>query len=404
MGRRAKLMFPLQDGRTVGASLKVRGEMYRVQYPHPRLRGQYVETTTKVPVRMGQGEAWKAAAQIIGKAYAPTLTTDPMKATWEEAMIEVAKDHDLRERSLEAYTSILNVFRATVPESNGPGDVTADMAEDFKKKYTNTPFKRSKKDDAKGYKRSAKTVENSIRRLSTLWVKLKPKYVRENVWEGVTRPTVPRKKPQVPGEDEVQKFFDWLDARYPVWTLPRLFVEVKALSGCRLNDLCQIYSWQLDPVRHTLTIKPEQDKTHRERTVPLPADLSEALNAVKGPTYLWERYLEDSRKYRPSTRTKNRAEFTPSLMYHGMQGIFSEYADQGGKLRSHGLRKRAITLMTLATQNIDQTAQAIGIDAQTARKYYLDAKQAFETDEVFKRMASVLRPPQKSAPTDPEAE
>lgn len=95
------------------------------------------------------------------------------------------------------------------------------------------------------------------------------------------------------------------------------------MSGCRLNDLAQIRSDQLDPVLHTLTIRPDQDKTHRERTIPLPADLAEKLNAVKGETYLWERYLEDSKKWRPGTRSKFREEFTPKLMYYGMQNISS---------------------------------------------------------------------------------
>lgn len=394
MGRHAKINFPLSDGRNVSGSLKLRGRIYRIQFAHPTEKGKWIEATTGVSKVTGYSDAMKAAAKIVLKHYAPTLPTDPLKATWEEAMQDVSEHSDLRERAFEVYTSILNVFRSIITDSQGPADVTIETAKLFKQKYQSTPFKRSNKEGAKGYKRSNKTVENAIRRLSSLWEKLRPKYVKANVWEHVTRPTVPKTKPQVPTEDEVQNFFKWLDTRYPEWKLPRLFVEVKALSGCRLNDLCQIRSEQLDATKHTLTIRPDQDKTHRERSIPLPADLCQALDAVKGETYLWERYLEDSRKYRPGTKTKNRTEFTPELMYHGMQNIFREYAEQGGKLRSHGLRKRAITLMTLATQNIDQTAQAIGIDAQTARKYYLDAKKAFETDDVFKRLAGVLRPSQ----------
>jgi hypothetical protein len=53
--------------------------------------------------------------------------------------------------------------------------------------------------------------------------------------------------------------------------------------------------------------------------------------------------------------------------------------------------ERAITLTALATQSVDQTAEAIGIDAQTARRYYLDAKQAFDGTDLLKRMTSVLK-------------
>lgn len=52
--------------------------------------------------------------------------------------------------------------------------------------------------------------------------------------------------------------------------------------------------------------------------------------------------------------------------------------------------------MTLATQNVDQTAAAIGVSAQTARKHYLDAKRAFDGSELLKQMAGVLRPKGKA--------
>ncbi|WP_439626823.1 tyrosine-type recombinase/integrase [Gemmata sp.] len=399
MGRKAKYQFTIQGGKIVGYNFKANKGHFTAVFKHPTEDEKYVQHSTGVEVPKGW-QPWKdvpadihtEVAKAVVKWYSPTLPPDPKTATWEAAMKDLEEHEHLRPRAWEVYVSILNVFRATIPGSTGPGDVTLETAKQFKKLYSTTPFKRSTKDDAKGYKRSPKTVENSLRRLSGLWEKLTPKYVSSNPWELIDRPTVPDMQPVVPTEDDVDNFFKWLDARYPEWNLPRLFVEVKALSGCRLNDLCQIKSDQLDPTAHTLTIRPDQDKTHRERTIPLPADLSAKLNEVKGETYLWERYLEDSKKWRPGTRSKFREQFEPKLMYHGMQNIFREYAEQGGKLRSHGLRKRAITLMTLATQNVDQTAAAIGVSAQTARKHYLEAKRAFDGAELLKKMADVLRP------------
>lgn len=394
-GRRPSMVYPLSDGRTVGASMKLRGEVYCIQFPHPTEKGKYIEKSTGCTTI---ADAQTEGAKIILRHYLPTIAPDPKTATWETIVSELAAENHLRPRSLEVYTSTLNVFRRYVPLSKGPGDVTTEVAKAFLKKYAADGFTRSTAPDAKKYPRSKKTVENAVRRLSALWEKLKPKYVATNPWEYVQRPTVPKKLPSVPSEDEVKAFFNWLEKRHPGWALPRLFVEVKALSGCRLNDLCQLRSEQLNAKRHTLTIHPHQDKTHRERVIPLPADLCEALNKAKGPVYLWERYLEESKTHRPAKITKKRTEFTTELIYHGMQNIFREYAEAGGKLRSHGLRKRAITLMTLATQNVDQTAQAIGIDAQTARKYYLDAKTAFGGNDLLKKMASILRPQNGATP------
>jgi len=60
-------------------------------------------------------------------------------------------------------------------------------------------------------------------------------------------------------------------------------------------------------------------------------------------------------------------------------------------LSSHGLLKRAITLTTLASQSLDATAQAFGLDPARARRYYLDARQPFDGSKLLKRMAVVLK-------------
>lgn len=386
MARIAKFHFILSNHTRVGYSLKQRGNIYRVQFPDPDEQRKYREVSTGC---RSESDAHIEAAKIVLKAYAPHLPPDPKRVTWEDALAEFPKATSLRDRSLEVYTSTLRIFRSFV-ESKGPSDVTVEIAKRFRRQYATSGFKRSQKEDATEYPRSAKTVENALRRLSGLWSHLKEMgFATANPWEDIPRPTVPKKAPVIPSEDDVAQFFTWLDTKFPGWELPRLFVEVKALSGCRLNDLCQVLSCQLDPRAKTLTIRPEQDKTHRERVIPLPEDLVKRLVAIKGPTYLWERYNHDAKTYRQGT--KSRDEFSPAYFYNAMKSLFRDFGKTGGKLRSHGLRKRAITLTTLATQSVDATAQAIGIDAQTARKYYLDAQKAFSGSELLKQMADVLR-------------
>jgi integrase len=376
--------------------LKLRGNIYRVQFPDPDQEGKHREASTGCRT---ESDAHIASAKIVLKAYSPHLPPDPKRVTWDEVISDLAKSTDLRERSLEVYTSAISILRSLV-DTKGPRDVTVEIAKQFRRLYASTGFKRSKKDDAKEYPRAAKTVENSIRRMSGLWSHLKDMgYAKENPWEDIPRPQVPKKSPVIPTDDEVADFFKWLEVKFPGWELPRLFVEVKALSGCRLNDLCQVLSDQLDAKAMTLTIRPEHDKTHRERVIPLPADLVARLEAIMGRTYLWERYNLDAKTYRRGTKSKD--EFTPEYFYNAMKCLFRDFGKTGGKLRSHGLRKRAITLTTLATQSVDATAQAIGIDAQTARKYYLDASKAFSGSELLKQMADILR---LKKPEQPAAE
>ncbi|OWK46486.1 tyrosine-type recombinase/integrase [Fimbriiglobus ruber] len=404
MGRQAKFTFPLQDGRQVGASFKVRGGYLRVQFPHPSEAGKYVEASTGIEVPKGwvksrnpPNDVFTAAAKIILKVYSPTLPAKVRSPSWDKVITELPAAASLRDKSLETYLSIIRIFRTYVSESKGPGDVTVEIAKSFRFQYGKESFKRSKKSTAKTYERSAKTIENAVRRLHGLWNHLKNiGYVESNPWDSVPRPTVPKKLVRIPTEDTFDAFTCWLKERYPSWELPSLFVLVKAMAGCRSMDLCSVKSHQLrDGI---LCIEPGQDKTHRQRIIPLPPDVFRKLDALKGPTYLWESYIEDAKKYRPGSR--NRSDFQPRTLFWAINNIFREWneAHPDRKLKPHDLRKRAITLTTLATQSVDQTAEAIGIDPATARRYYVDAKTAFDGQELLKRMATILRPQRDTAP------
>jgi len=395
MGRQAKYSFMLNDQKTrVGYSLKWRGDMVRIQFPDPEAPEKHREVSTGCRTL---SDAHLEGLKIVNRAYAGTITPDSKNATWDEVLADLANSIDLRPRSLEVYRSTVAIFRRICTKSKGPGDVTVELAKWSRRQYQITGFTRSEQEGAKVYPRSPKTVENFVRRLSGLWSHLRTLgYVESNPWVSVSRPTVPKKSPFVPSDEDVAGFFRWVDTTFPGWELLRLFFEVKALSGCRLNDLCQVRSNQFDPIGRTLTIKAEQDKTHRERVIPIPSDLSDRLHVLKGTTYLWERYNADCKQY--WWGAKSQEAFSPAYLYNSLKSVFQKYAKTGGRLRSHGFRKRAITLTTQVTQSVDATAQAIGIDAQTARRYYLDAQRAFDGSVLLKQMASVLRPKQVEEP------
>ncbi len=83
------------------------------------------------------------------------------------------------------------------------------------------------------------------------------------------------------------------------------------------------------------------------------------------------------------------------MLYWFVADIFPEYRaafPDRFPITAHDLRRRGITLMVAATGSIDKTAEAIGIHPDTARRHYLDSKKAFDSDELFKKMAGVLVP------------
>ena len=67
-----------------------------------------------------------------------------------------------------------------------------------------------------------------------------------------------------------------------------------------------------------------------------------------------------------------------------MNNIFREYCEKHpdkANLTPHSMRRRAITITVTATQSVDATESAIGLNPATARRYYLDNQRAFNTDE-----------------------
>ncbi len=196
----------------------------------------------------------------------------------------------------------------------------------------------------------------------------------------------------VPSEDAVAEFFVWLEAKHPGWALPRLFVTVKMLAGCRTLDLAKAKS--ADLAADSLTLTAEATKTREARTVPLPSDLVAELRRESGPVWLWENSVQESKEYRPNPRTKNRTEYSPATWAWTISNLFREFNAGRAKknqLRPHDLRARAFTVVAKATQSVDATARAMGADPQTAR-HYLDAAQAFDRSEILRKAGELLRP------------
>lgn len=296
--------------------------------------------------------------------------------------------------TIAAYRNVVRVLRETLdPAPRSAYEVTADHAARFGRLYLAGTYKRGKASDAKAYTRSASSLATYLRTLAALWGHLLDlSLVAENPWKAVRKPQVEKKRKPVPAEADIDGFFGWVRRRYPSWERLHALLALKAVSGCRTLDLCQLRSDQLRDGR--MVWEPGQTKNKEGRAVLLQDDLYQTLRRLAGPVHLWEGFVDDLRRFRPSTNRPVTA-FKPATVRWVVNNIFREFAEahpDRPRLSPHALRRRAVTLTAMATQSVDAAAGAIGIDAQTARSYYLDAQRAFDADEVFRRAAAVLRP------------
>jgi integrase len=158
------------------------------------------------------------------------------------------------------YRTVIRVFRSLI-DTKGPSEVTQEHAHRFKRLYLSGTTTRRKTQDAKQYSRSTTSYRTYLRSLRSLWNKHSRElgYVVHNPWMNVPYPEVERKEVRIPSEDAFTHLMNWLQTRYPNWAIPRHFVAVKALAGCRTLDLCQVRSDQLKNGKLTFTA--DQTKT-----------------------------------------------------------------------------------------------------------------------------------------------
>jgi len=350
-----------------------------------------IEKGTRHEVRSKKppAEFWDEAEEIVREYFRPAALFPTAKVkTWDEALEEViATSPTTRAETIRSFRAGIKAVKEVLPDVKTPSALTEDHVRRFSKLWLSKPNKQT------GGPRSPVTLSYYLRALSSFANHLKALgYVKANPWKGASVPKPPKrdKKPS-PTEAEVNAFFSWVHERYPNWKALHALLNLKNISASRTADVCQVKTAQLRGGRLTFTA--DITKTNEDRGLPLPKSLFEALKEVAGPVWVWEGLFAEIRQYRKASNGYP-SSFSWKTVYAVVNNIFREYNEgpNAGKTRftPHGLRRRGITAAVKATGSIDAGAHAIGVTSQTAAKHYLDAKQAFETDEVMTKLGEAL--------------
>lgn len=381
-------------GRLVGYSLIKRKNdaTYTVYFRAPNDDRRKRDTS-----QTGMERAKLAATAIIDEVYAPVLQAVRV-VTWDEAakkIAETAAADGLRSPSVAYYLKLIRYIHKMYPTSDGPANISESMAETWKKTFSTTPTRRKKFP-------SQHTVFSMVRGFSALWQNWfidKLGICTGNPWQRVEPPKTDKIEVKVIDDETLVHFLNWLDERFRGWSLPRLFVETKAVTGCRLMDLCSIESSQLRDGR--LHFRPHQTKGRKARSVLLPEDLYRRLEVIAGGTYLWESYPAGlkaavEKMKQPTHRIKS--DFVPARLYHWVTTLFLDYGEANPdkpKIHSHQLRKRAFTAAWQNNVDPRKAAIAYGCNVDTLMKHYVALDEQAVTDEVTKQLAGALTPKPK---------
>jgi integrase len=369
----------------IGFSIKMRANdpCYFAYFRGPD--GKRLERDTN---QTGMIKAIEAARVIIEKEYAPPEVR-PDRVSWDDALKRLKgrlATAGTRKSTLEYYLKCLRLVRATYGVTHGPADISPGMAAAWRDKIM-TVVNRRKKLPSPHY------VAGLICGLSALWEKWfmdDLKIVSGNPWQDVAPPKADKLPVKYATDELIESFYKWIAERFGDWPFPKLFLSAKAFTGCRLMDLCSLKSAQLRGGR--LIFPADLTKGRKERAVPLPDDLFAAIDAFKGDTWLWERYLPGLKaalkaKGWPTHRLN--AEFAPERLYYWVETLFADYRSANPDLpvlTTHMFRKRAFTLAWQAGVDPRRAAIAYGCNVDTLMQHYVLMDEQQVTDDVFGQM------------------
>jgi integrase len=376
----------LDDGQRVRFSLKKRERdpFYLACFRGPD--GRKKELSTK---EANKRRAIDTGVVLVRAAFTPKreATKNPSWDEAVEAMTRQMEANNLRPKTIEQYVIAVNHLRSAFPETGGPGGITPAMVSRFKAIRIRAGVK-------------PRTVQGSLENLGIVykkWLLKECSLLNHNPFEGVSLPKADKQKPRFVTDAEARDFLDWLERRWRGWRLPRLFLQVKALIGCRITELAAARPGDLKDGR--ITFIAQTNKGRKERAAILPDPVFEELKALAGTAYIFEGFSEQLRRIyldrgRPHHAGRIKG-YSPERLKDWLENEaqhFFKVHPQRLRFKLHNLRGAAMTRAWMAGIKVEDAAIAFGCDPETMRQHYLALDEQAIADRVLRQLNGASQP------------
>jgi hypothetical protein len=369
------MICTLPDETRIRYSLKKRGRdpNYLVCFRGPDRKRK--ERSTKEP-NMRRAEI--SAQAIIRRVYSQPSDTAP---SWDDAK-KILREHfraaNLRDGSIAAYLSALNLLREVYPETYGPADITPIMAEGFKV--------------ARSRVVSPRTLRSNLQHLSVVFGHWLKRIIASDPFASVDVPREDEKDPVLVEREKFDAFIRWLIARWE-WRLPILFLEVQRAIGCRISELASATPAQLRDGRIYFTS--ETTKGRRDRACKISPIMFKELLSICGENYVFERFADELRAIHVECGrgqyAKRLRDFTPTRFRLWIEENHRLYFEQTKvehwKLHT-ATRGAAMTRARMNGVMESDAALYFGCHPLTMHKYYLALNKERLADAVYEKMES----------------
>jgi len=330
-------------------------------------------------------------AELNGLAGAATIEPEPIAAppaaTWQDcrdALERAIAADNLRASSANDYLLTFDGLRKMFPEASSPAEITADVANEYKRRRTEAVPKPSPW-SIKGDLATLKAVFGK-------WLGRECGLLASNPFANVKAPRCDEPDVRIVSAEETRLLFAWIAERWNCWRLPAVYLEVAALVGWRATEIASMRDEDI-LADGFIRVAAEASKTRRFKFGWLPAHLHAELRGCSGGGWAFGRFSDELRrllllwKRRPHHAAKVR-DFAPERFvgwlqdelqrfHEGRQASEDKAALEAGRKAEafatftlHDFRRTAITGMQMAGVTEKEASIQVGCSPEVMRRHY----------------------------------
>jgi integrase len=344
------------------------------------------------------GTADRTAAEALQKAKWAELNIpgaapeqEPIDAkpppTWQEcsdALQRALEADNLRPSYVSDCSLTLEGFRRMFPEALSPADVTPEMANEYKRRRSETkpaPSPWSVRGDL-----------STLKAVFGKWLGKECGLLDSNPFADVKAPRCDEPDVRIVSAEEANLLFAWLGQRWNNWWLPTIYLEVAALVGWRATEIASLREEDI-MADGFVRVAAESSKTRRYKFGWLPAELHDELKACCANGWAFGRFPDELRrllllwKRQPNHAAKVR-DFAPKRLVGWLQDELQRFcearqaaedkaaADEGREAEKlsaftlHDFRRTAITGMQMAGVSEKEASIQVGCSPEVMRRHY----------------------------------
>ncbi len=309
----------------------------------------------------------------------PTREAEPVKASWQEcreALERAMKADNLRPGYVSDSLRMFDVFRRTLPGITTPADVTAEDANEFKRRRAEgglSPW-------------SLKGDLATLKAAFGKWLMGECNLLSSNPFAKVKAPKCDSPDVRIVSAAESEALFAWFTERWNGWRLPLVYLQVAALVGWRATEIASIREEDL-LADGFIRVLAESCKTRKHKYGWLPAALYAELRECAANGWAFGRFSDELRRrlilwMRRPNHAARMKDFTPKRLVGWIQDELRRFHEERAakaeeerlpapaSFTLHDFRRTAITGLQMAGVSEKDCSLMVGCTPEVIRKHY----------------------------------